>query len=107
MDEKHTKAVNTAFIELYKKGLIYRRKALVNWCSALKSTVSDIEVENIIINRPKEIEIPGYDKKVKFGLIYHFSYNLLDCDESIVVATTMPETMLGDTAIAVHPKDDR
>lgn len=107
MDEKHTKAVNTAFIELYKRGLIYRKKALVNWCSALKSTVSDIEVENVTLNGPKELAIQGYDKKVKFGLIYHFAYNLLDSTESIVVATTMPETMLGDTAIAVNPKDER
>ncbi|KAJ8706118.1 hypothetical protein PYW07_010895 [Mythimna separata] len=107
MDEKHTKAVNSAFIELFKKGLIYRKKALVNWCSALKSTVSDIEVENVVVNGPKEIAVPGYDKKVKFGWIYHFAYSVLDSDEQIVVATTMPETMLGDTAIAVHPGDNR
>ncbi|KAF9405461.1 hypothetical protein HW555_013812 [Spodoptera exigua] len=107
MDQKHTHAVNTAFMTLFKKGLIYRKKALVNWCSALNSTVSDIEVENVSINGPKDIQVPGYDRPVKFGVIYYFAYQLYDSDEYIVVATTMPETMLGDTAIAVHPQDER
>ncbi|XP_059047935.1 uncharacterized protein LOC131843327 [Achroia grisella] len=107
MDPKHTNAVNTAFIRLFKKGLIYRKKALVNWCNALKSTVSDIEVENININEPKDILLPGYSKPVKFGFIYQFAYKIYNSSEEIVVSTTMPETMLGDTAIAVHPNDDR
>nr|XP_026483922.1 valine--tRNA ligase, mitochondrial 1 [Vanessa tameamea] len=107
MDKKHMDAVNKAFIKLYKKGLIYRRKALVNWCNALKSTVSDIEVENKTINGPTEIMLPGYEKVVKFGLIYNFAYKVWDSDEEIVVSTTMPETMLGDTAVAVHPEDAR
>lgn len=107
MDEKHTHAVNTAFINLFKKGLIYRKKALVNWCNALKSTVSDIEVDNISINGPTDINLPGYDKPVKFGLIYNFAYRIEDSDKEIIVSTTMPETMLGDTAIAVHPDDER
>ncbi|CAH1642440.1 unnamed protein product [Spodoptera littoralis] len=107
MDQKHTHAVNTAFIKLFKKGLIYRKKALVNWCSTLNSTVSDIEVDNVTLNGPKEIQVPGYDRPVKFGVIYHFAYKVYDSDEEIVVATTMPETMLGDTAIAVHPQDKR
>ncbi|XP_026753649.2 valine--tRNA ligase-like [Galleria mellonella] len=107
MDTKHTNAVNTAFIRLFQKGLIYRKKALVNWCNALKSTVSDIEVDNISINEPKDIVLPGYDKPVKFGLIYNFAYKIYDSNEEIVVSTTMPETMLGDTAIAIHPSDNR
>lgn len=107
MDPKHTNAVNTAFIKLFKKGLIYRKKALVNWCSTLKSTVSDIEVDNVPVNGPKDMIVPGYDRPIKFGVIYHFAYKLVDSDEDIVVATTMPETMLGDIAIAVHPQDKR
>ncbi|CAH0718563.1 unnamed protein product, partial [Brenthis ino] len=107
MDEKYTHAVSTAFIKLFQKGLIYRRKALVNWCNALKSTVSDIEVENITINGPTEITVPNYEKPVKFGLIYNFAYKIADSDEKVFISTTMPETMLGDTALAVHPDDER
>ncbi|XP_075987681.1 valyl-tRNA synthetase, mitochondrial [Anticarsia gemmatalis] len=107
MDERHTQAVNTAFIELFQKGLIYRKKALVNWCNALQSTVSDIEVENVTINGPTDVKVPGYERPIKFGQIYNFSYKLYDSEEEIVVSTTMPETMLGDTAIAVHPEDKR
>uniref|UniRef100_A0A2A4KB09 Valine--tRNA ligase n=1 Tax=Heliothis virescens TaxID=7102 RepID=A0A2A4KB09_HELVI len=107
MDQKHTHAVNTAFIKLFSKGLIYRKKALVNWCSTLKSTVSDIEVDNVTINGPKDINVPGYKSPIRFGLMYHFAYKVFESDKEIVVATTMPETMLGDTAIAVHPKDER
>ncbi|CAH0598794.1 unnamed protein product [Chrysodeixis includens] len=107
LDAKHTLAVNTAFIHLFRKGLIYRKKSLVNWCNALKSTVSDIEVENVTLKGPKDIMIPGYEKPVKFGMMYYFAYKLNDSDDEIVVATTMPETMLGDTAIAVNPEDER
>ncbi|PZC72496.1 hypothetical protein B5X24_HaOG211093 [Helicoverpa armigera] len=107
MDQRHTHAVNTAFINLFNKGLIYRKKALVNWCSTLNSTVSDIEVENVTINGPKDINVPGYESPIKFGLMYHFAYRVFESKEEVVVATTMPETMLGDTAIAVHPKDER
>lgn len=107
MDDKYTHAVNTAFIKLFQKGLIYRKKALVNWCNALKSTVSDIEVENITINGPTEITVPNYEKPIKFGLIYNFAYKIADSDEEVVISTTMPETMLGDTALAVHPDDER
>ncbi|KAG6458246.1 hypothetical protein O3G_MSEX010757 [Manduca sexta] len=107
MDRTHSHAVNAAFIELFVKGLIYRKKALVNWCNALKSTVSDIEVENITLDGPTDITLPGYSKPVKFGLLYDFAYKIYGSEEEIVVSTTMPETMLGDTAIAVHPNDVR
>lgn len=107
LDQKHTLAVNTAFIHLFRKGLIYRKKSLVNWCNALRSTVSDIEVENVTLKGAKDIMIPGYDKPVRFGMMYYFAYKLYDSDDEIVVATTMPETMLGDTAIAVNPEDER
>lgn len=107
MDQNHSHAVNTAFIQLFERGLIYRKKALVNWCNALKSTVSDIEVENKLISIPTDIKLPGYKNLVKFGLMYNFAYKIYDSDEEIIVSTTTPETMLGDTAIAVHPNDSR
>lgn len=107
MDPKHTHAVNTAFIQLFQKGLIYRNKALVNWCNALQSTVSDIEVENLNITGPTNITVPGYAKPVQFGVLYDFAYPIVAEQGEVVVSTTMPETMLGDTAIAVNPEDDR
>ncbi|VVD01026.1 unnamed protein product [Leptidea sinapis] len=107
MDENHSHAVTTAFINLFQKGMIYRKKALVNWCNALKSTVSDIEVDNISIDGLTEMMLPGYKKAVKFGQMYTFRYQIFDSNEIILVSTTMPETMLGDTAIAVHPEDER
>lgn len=107
MNPQHTYAVNTAFIKLFQKGLIYRKKALVNWCNALKSTVSDIEVENVTLTGPTEMNVPGYAKPVMFGLLYDFAYPVVAEKEEIVVSTTMPETMLGDTAIAVNPQDER
>ncbi|XP_045532394.1 valine--tRNA ligase, mitochondrial 1 isoform X1 [Pieris brassicae] len=107
MDENHSHSVTTAFINLFHKGLIYRNKGLVNWCNALKSTVSDIEVENIGLTEVTERFLPGYDKPVKFGLLYNFAYKIVDSTEEIVVSTTMPETMLGDMAVAVHPDDSR
>lgn len=107
MDPKHSYAVSTAFLHFFKKGLIYRKKALVNWCNALKSTVSDIEVDNIKINGPTDLHIPGCENPIKFGQLYGLVYKLHGSDEEIIVSTTMPETMLGDTAIAVHPDDSR
>lgn len=107
MNPKHTSAVNEAFIKLYKKGYIYRKKALVNWCNVLKSTVSDIEVENMKLSGPTHLILKGYDSPITFGLLYSFAYKIFGTKEEIVVSTTMPETMLGDTAIAVHPDDER
>ncbi|WP_204153618.1 valine--tRNA ligase [Leptolyngbya sp. CCY15150] len=91
MDEGLSKAVTEAFMRLYKEGLIYRGKYLVNWCPASQSAVSDLEVEN------KDID----------GHLWHFRYPLTDGSGFVEVATTRPETMLGDTAVAVNPNDDR
>lgn len=91
MDEGLSDAVQKVFIELYKDGLIYRGKRLVNWDPILKTAVSDIEVES------KEEE----------SSMWHLRYPIAGTDEYIVVATTRPETMLGDTAVAVHPEDER
>ncbi len=91
MDEGLSAAVRKVFIELYNKGLIYRAKRLVNWHPGLETAISDLEVENIEIA----------------GKMWHLSYPIEDSSENIVVATTRPETMLGDVAVAVHPEDDR
>lgn len=91
MDEGLSEAVRQVFVGLYQKGLIYRAKRLVNWHPGLETAISDLEVENIETN----------------GKMWHLRYPIEGSDETIVVATTRPETMLGDTAVAVHPDDER
>ncbi|MEE9599600.1 MAG: valine--tRNA ligase, partial [Anaerolineales bacterium] len=92
LDEGLSKAVREAFVNLYEKGLIYRGPRLINWSPTLQTAVSDLEVEHI------EEE----------GKLYYFKYQLAeDPEQYIPVATTRPETILGDTAVAVHPDDDR
>ncbi|MEP0858535.1 valine--tRNA ligase [Trichocoleus sp. DQ-U1] len=91
MDEGLSKAVLEAFIQMYEEGLIYRGNYLVNWCPASQSAVSDLEVDNQEVN----------------GHLWHFRYPLTDGNGYVEVATTRPETMLGDTAVAVNPNDDR
>ncbi|MGH6838952.1 MAG: valine--tRNA ligase [Methylocella sp.] len=96
LDEGMSRAVTRAFVQLYKEGLIYKDKRLVNWDPQLQTAISDLEVV--------QVETKGH--------LWHFKYPVVDDDgaetgEFIVVATTRPETMLGDTAVAVHPKDAR
>lgn len=91
LDEGLSKAVRKVFVKLYDKGLIYRGKYIINWDPAARTALSDIEVEY------KEIQ----------GNLYHLEYPLKDGSGSITVATTRPETMLGDAAVAVHPEDER
>lgn len=91
MDEDCSRAVRHAFARLFEAGLIYRGKRLVNWCPRCMTALSDIEVEH-------EEEI---------GKLWHIKYPLSDGAEFLIVATTRPETMLGDTAVAVNPADDR
>ncbi len=91
MDAGYSRAVLAAFVKLYEKGLIYRGYRLVNWCPVSKSAISDEEVIHQEVN----------------GHLWYFKYPIKDSDEFMVVATTRPETMLGDTAVAVHPKDER
>ncbi len=90
MDEGLSKAVKKAFVELYNENLIYKDKRLVNWDPKLLTAISDLEVEQ----REQE------------GFLWHIKYPI-DNDKYIIVATTRPETMFGDTAVAVHPDDDR
>jgi valyl-tRNA synthetase len=109
MDEGLSKAVTEAFCRMNEKGLIYRDTRLVNWCCALRSAISDIEVDYMELEKPESIEVPGHDpsKKYEFGTIMSFAYVVEGSDEKLIVATTRLETMLGDVAVAVHPDDPR
>ncbi|XP_064616941.1 valine--tRNA ligase-like [Liolophura sinensis] len=107
LDEPMNKAVTEAFVQLHDAGLIYRSDRLVHWCCHLKSTISDIEVENMELSGRTLLDVPGYQDKVEFGLLHSFAYPVEGSDEEVVVATTRLETMLGDTAVCVHPEDDR
>ncbi|THF83788.1 valine--tRNA ligase [Cohnella fermenti] len=91
LDEGLSKAVREVFVRLYEKGLIYRGKRIINWDPAARTALSDIEVEYKEVN----------------GHLYHLQYPLADGSGFLTVATTRPETMLGDTAVAVHPEDER
>lgn len=107
MDETRSASVQAAFLQLHERGLIYRDNRLVNWDCVLKTAVSDIEVDYIDVASPTRLAVPGYDRPVEFGVLTSFAYPLEDGSGEIVVATTRPETMLGDTAVAVHPDDPR
>ena len=91
MDDGLSDAVQDVFIKLYNEGLIYRGKRLVNWDPVLHTAVSDLEVESLEEN----------------GHLWNLRYPITDSDQHLVVATTRPETMLGDSAVAVHPDDER
>ncbi|GAV59531.1 tRNA-synt_1 domain-containing protein [Cephalotus follicularis] len=107
MDEKRSAVVTEAFVHLYKEVLIYRDLRLVNWDCILRTAISDIEVDYTDIKERSLLKVPGYDKPVEFGVLTSFAYPLEVGLGEIVVATTRVETMLGDTAIAVHPEDPR
>ncbi|KAK3133783.1 hypothetical protein QOZ80_6AG0540990 [Eleusine coracana subsp. coracana] len=107
MDEQRSKAVTEAFVRLHKEGLIYRDYRLVNWDCTLRTAISDIEVDHIELKEEKMLPVPGYTAPVQFGVLISFAYPLEEGLGEIVVATTRIETMLGDTAIAVHPEDTR
>ena len=91
MDDKLSRVVMDSFVRLYEQGLIYRGKRLVNWDPVLRSAVSDLEVESA----------------AEEGSLWHLRYELEDGSGSVVVATTRPETLFGDTAVMVHPDDER
>ena len=109
MDAPRGKSVTAAFIKFHQDGLIYRDVRLTNWCCQLRSGISDIEVDYIDIEARTRLPVPGHpkDRTYVFGVIWSFAYKLEGSDEEIVVATTRPETMLGDAAVAVHPDDPR
>ncbi|XP_076353706.1 valine--tRNA ligase-like isoform X2 [Tachypleus tridentatus] len=107
MDKKNSFAVNEAFIRMFEEGMIYRQEHLVNWCCSLQSAISDIEVEHIEVCGESLVDVPGMTEPVKFGVLEMFAYPLENSEREIVVSTTRLETMLGDTALAVHPDDSR
>ncbi len=91
MDENLSKSVIKVFVDLYKKGLIYKSKKLVNWDTVLKTAISDLEVDQREVN----------------SKLYYIKYPIENSEDFITIATTRPETMLGDTAVAVNPEDNR
>ncbi|KAF6762787.1 valine-tRNA ligase [Ephemerocybe angulata] len=109
MDEQLSKAVIETFCRLREDGILYRANRLVNWCVKLNTTLSNLEVDQKQLTGRTLLNVPGYDAKEKFefGVITSFAYAIEGSDEKIIIATTRPETMLGDTAIAVHPEDPR
>ncbi|KAJ4523953.1 valine--tRNA ligase [Exophiala dermatitidis] len=107
MDANLSAAVTDTFVRLHEEGVIYRGSRLVNWCTKLTTALSNLEVINKELTGRTLLDVPGYDRKVEFGVIIHFKYPLEESDEKIEVATTRIETMLGDTGIAVHPEDSR
>lgn len=114
MDEMCSKAVVEAFNRMHERGLLYRANRLGNWSCALKSAISDIEVDYIDLEGRTYLEVkthkgnPNDPKgRYEFGMLTSFAYPIEDSDEKLVVATTRLETMLGDTAVAVHPEDPR
>ena len=107
MDEPRNKAVNEAFVRLFEQGLIYRANRLVNWSCSLRTAISEIEVNFEDISKPTKFQVPGHPSWYEFGTLTEFAYKVKDSTEEIVVATTRIETMLGDTAVAVHPDDPR
>jgi valyl-tRNA synthetase len=114
MDEMLSKAVVEAFCRLHSGGLLYRSMRLGNWSCALKSAISDIEVDYLELAGRTFLEVkshPGNPKdargRYEFGTLTSFAYPVENSDERVVVATTRLETMLGDTAVAIHPDDPR
>ncbi|KAM9852346.1 valine--tRNA ligase isoform 2-T2 [Aulostomus maculatus] len=107
MDPKLSYAVQEAFIRMHDEGVIYRSKRLVNWSCTLNSAISDIEVDKRELTGRTLLPVPGYKEKVEFGVLVSFAYKVDGSDEEVTVATTRIETMLGDTAVAVHPADPR
>ncbi|MFO8032161.1 MAG: valine--tRNA ligase [Desulfohalobiaceae bacterium] len=91
MDEGLSRAVREVFVQLYEQGLIYKGDYIINWCPRCRTALADLEVEHAQSS----------------GGLYHIRYPIVGREESLIVATTRPETMLGDTAVAVHPEDER
>jgi valyl-tRNA synthetase len=114
MDDMCSKAVLEAFNRFHESGLLYRDMRLGNWSCALKSAISDIEVDYIELEGRTYLEVKSHagnadDPKgrYEFGTLTSFAYPIEDSDEVLIVATTRLETMLGDTAVAIHPEDPR
>ena len=107
MDENLSRAVAETFCRLHEEGYIYRENKLINWCTKLNTALSNLEVNNKEIEGRTLLEVPGYERKVEFGCLTFFEYEIEGSNERIPIATTRPETLLGDSAICVHPQDPR
>lgn len=107
LDDTRSKAVTEAFVRLFEDGTIYRDLRLVNWSVKLNTALSNLEVDNKTIPPNSQLSIPGYEDKIQFGVLTHFAYPVVGSDEKLIVATTRPETIFGDTGVAVHPNDER
>jgi valyl-tRNA synthetase len=119
MDEGLSRAVITVFVELYRAGLIYKDKRLVNWDPKLLTAISDLEVQQVEVKGTfgwsraggEPLDVATLGKMLgrnPNGHLFYFDYPLAEFpDRVITVATTRPETMLGDSAVAVHPDDER
>ncbi|KAJ3616400.1 hypothetical protein Zmor_011908 [Zophobas morio] len=108
MDEKMRNAVTAAFIAFYEKGLIKRANRMVNWSPALLSAISDLEVDYLELPGRTLLPLASHGgRSYEFGVMVQFAYKVEDSEEEIIVATTRPETLLGDVCVAVHPDDAR
>lgn len=109
MDESPSRAVTENFCRMHEDGILYRANRLVNWCVQLNTTLSNLEVDQKQLNGRTLMNVPGYpaNERIEFGVITSFAYQIVGSDERLIVATTRPETILGDTAVAVHPDDAR
>eukprot|EP00477_Mikrocytos_mackini_P001366 GAHX01001464.1.p1 GENE.GAHX01001464.1~~GAHX01001464.1.p1 ORF type:complete len:982 (-),score=232.97 GAHX01001464.1:137-3082(-) len=117
MEERLQEAVKESFVRLYEKDLIYRGERMINHSCALNSAISEIEVDTENIEKTTMLKVPGYKEKVQFGALTYFIYPFVDSvyeneeisdnNKGIQVATTRPETILGDVAVAVNSKDNR
>ncbi|KAE8983535.1 putative valine--tRNA ligase, cytoplasmic [Phytophthora rubi] len=109
LDAQRSQAVVDAFVTLHDKGLVYRRRRMVNWCPTLQTAISDIEVDLEQLDKATRKTLPGRDKAVEFGVMHRFRYQVADgsAGEFLEVDTTRPETIFGDVAVAVHPEDER
>lgn len=116
MDKEMSEAVTEAFVRLHEKGLIYRESKIVNWSSKLKTTLSDLEVDHLVVKPSSVLEVDG--GKYEFGVIYQIKYPLCSDGGSdtasatghtqyVEVQTTRPETIVGDVALCAHPEDPR
>ncbi|XP_064262134.1 LOW QUALITY PROTEIN: valine--tRNA ligase, mitochondrial-like [Passer domesticus] len=108
MDPGFSRAVTEAFVRLFRAGLIRRDQRVVTWSCALRSALADIEVEPRVLTGPTELNVPNCPHPVTFGVLVTFAYPVEGDDGlEVPVATTRPETLFGDVAVAVHPRDPR
>ncbi|GAM23980.1 hypothetical protein SAMD00019534_071550, partial [Acytostelium subglobosum LB1] len=106
LDKQRAHAVETAFLRFFRSGLVYRATRLVNWCPELRSVISDIEVDHVTFEKPTHHKLKSRPKTFEFGVIYDVAYQVEGGDK-VTVSTTRPETIFGDTALAIHPTDPR